>query len=413
MTEKDFDDVIRKAASADLTPDECFNWENMNIPTPKRKRRKLLFIFFFFGLGTLCLLGTIYYFLDSSKVQTAQRILISNKEYDPHILDSSIVENEDISDSKIEKYKVVTKQDAKAASRSLSTKINEGKLRTKSLSIGYVESILDAVPEEGLFDGVSVGAENNVIPSINTSVKETLSFEEVEYRMFDRFYFDSPALAMNYLTPDRRLNYWFVRGGILTHKNLIGGNEFTDTNFGRNSSGLLIAISKHHSLRRNWFLETGFIYSRLNHFYQGEQDLGYINDISAAERISSRRILKHNNLIEITEIQLGLGKGIPLAENFQFISSVSVLPGVVTRRAGRVFLPNESTPISIAEAANGFPFSLSSELMLGLQYQVRKNLGIGIVASNKYYFTGIPVLTESQRPYVMSIGLSVRMSIGR
>jgi len=175
---------------------------------------------------------------------------------------------------------------------------------------------------------------------------------------------------------------------------------------------LFITISKHHSLRRNWFVETGFTYSRLNHFYQGEQDLGYINDISAAERVSSRRIIKHNNLIEIAEIQLGLGKTVPLKENLRVLSSISVSPGFVTRRAGRVFLPNESTPISIEEATDGFPFSLSGELMLGLQYQVKENVGIGLVAGNKYYFTSIPILTEKQRPNIMSIGLSVRMSVG-
>lgn len=50
--------------------------------------------------------------------------------------------------------------------------------------------------------------------------------------------------------------------------------------------------------------------------------------------------------------------------------------------------------------------------MLGLQYQVKENVGIGLIAGNKYYFTSIPILTEKQRPSIMSIGLSVRMSVG-
>jgi hypothetical protein len=412
MTEKDFDEFIRKAASSNLSPDECFNWENMNIPIPKRKRRAPFFLFFFLGLGALCLLGGMYFFLNSTKVQTAERISISNEKYDLHVLDSSKIVNDVDLASKKEMTKDITNQDSKFDSRSINTSIKENTLPTKPQVVAYMDSNLDVVTEEALTKGVRVGTKKNVTPDINTSVQEILSLEEVEYRMFDRFYFESPVLAMNYLKPERRLNYWFVKGGVLTHKNLIEGNEFTDTNFGRNSSGLFIAISKHHSLRRNWFLETGFTYSRLNHYYRGEQDLGYINDISAAERISSRRIIKHNNLIEIAEVQLGLGKVISLAENFQFLSSISVLPGVVTRRAGRVFLPNESTPISIEEATNGFPFSLSSELMLGLQYQVRENVGIGLIAGNKYYFTSIPILTEKQRPNIMSIGLSIRMSVG-
>jgi hypothetical protein len=412
MTEKDFDELIRKAASSNLTPDECFNWENMNIPIPKRKRRAPFFLFFFLGLGALGLLGGIYYFLEFSKAQTAQRISVSNEKYDLHILDSPIVVNDIDIGSKSGVSKDITHQDSKFESRSFNTRMKRSTLPATSELVAYTDSNLDVVTEESLTKGVTVSTKKNVTPDTNTGTQEIRSFKEIDYRMFDRFYFDSPLLSMSYLKPDRRLNYWFVKGGALTHKNLIGGNEFTDTKFGRNSSGLFITISKHHSLRRKWFLETGFTYSRLNHFYQGEQDLGYINDISVAERVSSRRIIKHNNLIEIAEIQLGLGRTIPLKENLWVVSSISVSPGLVTRRAGRVFLPNESTPISIEEATDGFPFSLSSELMLGLQYQVKEKVGIGLIAGYKYYFTSIPILSEKQRPNIMSIGLSVRKSIG-
>ncbi len=411
MTEKDFDEFIRKAASSNLTPDECFNWENMNIPIPKRKRRAPFFLFFFLGLGAFCLWGVLYYVLNSSKAQTAKRISISNEKYDLHILDYSEVTNDIDLDSKEKRAQNNTYYEAEVESVSSNTKTNEWKFRSKPLSVDKLGSNSEVVSEAVLFDSVTVDTEGNVKSSTNTRSKEILSFKEVEYRTFDRFYFDLPLRPMNGLKLDKRLNYWFVRAGALTHRNLILDSEFTDVNFGRTSTGFFVGLSKHYSLRRKWFLETGFAYSRLNHFYQGEKDLGYFNDIGAAERISSRRIIRHNNLVEIAEVQLGIGKVISLAENFQFLSSIAVFPGVVTRRAGRVFLPNESMPISIEEATNGFPFSFSSELMLGLQYQVKENVGIGLVAGNKYYFTSVPILTERHKPHVISLGLSVRVSI--
>jgi hypothetical protein len=411
MTEKDFDEFIRKAASSNLSPDECFNWEHMNIPIPKRKKRRSLFMFFLLEIGALLFLGGMYCFIESSKIQSARIIAASIGENLPHILGSYKVENtgNSLTTPRKSNNDYVTEEDTDLIS--VRTKSNESNLRSASVSLSYLVPDNVKWPVESL-NNDTYSDRVDIITTENTTIRnETTSFEKIEPRSFDRFYFDSPVLSTNKLKPDKRLSCWFVRAGVLTYKNLIVHNEFTDTYFGRSSSGLFVAVSKHHSFRRNWFLETGFTYSRLNHFYRGAQDLGYINDISASQRISSRRIIKHNNLVEIAEIQLGLGKVIPLHQNFQFLSSISVLPGVVTRRAGRVFLPNESTPISIEENTSGFPLSLSSELMLGFQYKMMQNIGIGIIAANKYYFTRIPILNEKQQPYILDVGLFLRIDI--
>jgi cytoskeletal protein RodZ len=429
MDNTEFDNFIKAAAKKELEAAPFLNWENMNIPVKKRKNR---FAFLWFFL--LLLLGFAGAWGWNSSVKGETEKDVSNSTLtEPHsqserkelssaaqVSPSGSFPESEISD--------IDQMNA-SSSTSIAPIMAENESSRFSSSVKNNKQYPNHFPKEietDRFEANGTDTRKTAMP-----LPESRSLEEVNAA------FNGRALSLEKIptrfpvsvpTHDSVLQFsnapmlpltlpvqeWQLSAGFNSYRNQLASSGSSSKDFGINSFGQSIAISRLRPIKKQTHLILGLRYTGLHHYYQEVRDLGYESDLNAGQRITNQYVLRHHNRHHLIGLDFGLSHAIFITHRLQFYLQGEMSPLLSLASRGKLFAPGEADVIELSNDNNSAEFLFSGSLGIGVNYAMSKNTQLIFGPSFTHYFNSFQLasgLDESIKPQILTLNLGFRRSL--
>ena len=413
MKSSDFDKYIKDNSTSNLSAPDELKWENMDIQLPKKKKRRFYPIVLALFIGVAGGLTGLYF--NSSEITSKTNPIVEQIENSS--VDYSSTENIDQSEITF----VENKDKSNTAPKKDKTTI--GKSIEKSTIMSLVENNSNSISTQLALNQTPIKTAATI--EKETSKNQLLVSPELE-AIKSEIEFEQSKILLPQL-PDLQVSKIQeknkkTKGSLM----IFAGVNFTQNQFHSNNPtysqsleqatldawGQSLSLKKYFPIRNSFFFVGGASYHRLHSTFDYSKYLGFTDASSSTpgqvERIHRTRIVHQNNYQEFAELNLGLGKQIPISRHFTVDLSVGMNPSYKISERGMTI--DELENLVSLHDLNRRTFNLSANANLNFNYNFNR---FSLIAGGRYakFLSNISSIEKNNvtnRPSIFNLNFGIQ-----
>lgn len=406
MSNQDFDKYMQDNLGEELTPPDSLNWDNMDIQLPPKRKRRIFILpiivlgasaLLYFGIGLLQPGGSMLSIADlplpqialseSLTASQANTTLSTTSKEEPveHLsvaIESVVEETRDVSTtdqlhaSSEESFSspATTTSNSSSAAATLSATVTDASV-SAFVKENSPLSLLSGLGIDQLAGNTSAGLYEN-LPNVD-SIREALS-----------------RMAATQAKTKNQLQFTYGMTWTQPVFNASSSDYLTQLeNTTTAATNSIISMGWNRQLNRQWMLQVSGTWLRMHHTFDYEEDLGFEDDFDNLIRTYFRRIVHHNNTLDLVELNVGFAYQQPLALRSKLRFYAQLNPGLVLSHTGRTLNQKGEVVSFTTEQRSGLAFNAG----VGLDYVYQlENISLVAGVSTRKMLTNVRSVESMQ-----------------